>query len=94
MTDDVLFLTPGAEPFGKDEFRERSLGMKGLKIVGRSEICEMQVTDNWAWIRNHLDLTVTPTEAQPVRRSGYTLSIFQKGSDGRWRLARDANFVS
>jgi len=26
--------------------------------------------------------------------SGYTLSIFRKGEDGRWRLARDANLLT
>ena len=40
----------------------------------------------WAWIRNHIDLTVTPPDGEPMHRSGYTLSILEKGSEGRWRL--------
>ena len=94
MTDDIIFLTPGAEPFGKDEFRERSARMKSVDINGRSDIREIQVSGDWAWVRNHIDLTVTAPGGQPMQRSGHTLSIFHKGDDGRWRLARDANFVA
>ena len=47
-----------------------------------------------AWIRNRLDMTMTPEGGEPVRRSGYTLTILKKGEDGRWRLFRDANLVS
>jgi ketosteroid isomerase-like protein len=30
----------------------------------------------------------------PVRRSGYTLTIMRKEADGTWRLARDANLLT
>jgi ketosteroid isomerase-like protein len=36
----------------------------------------------------------TRSNGVPVRRSGYTLSIFRKERDGRWRLARDANMLA
>jgi ketosteroid isomerase-like protein len=39
-------------------------------------------------------VALTPPGGEPVRRAGYTLSILRKGSDGRWRLFRDANLVS
>jgi uncharacterized protein (TIGR02246 family) len=94
MTDDIVFMTPGREPFGKQEFREQSVGMKGVEIDGRVEVLEVQVIGGWAWIRNHIDITMTPPNSEPIRRSGYTLSILHKGRDGRWRLARDANLVS
>jgi len=29
-----------------------------------------------------------------VRRHGYTLTLYRKGADGRWRLARDANLLT
>jgi uncharacterized protein (TIGR02246 family) len=94
MTDDILFLVPGREPFGKDEFRAQSEAMRDVEIDGRSEIQEVRVLGDWAWIRNHIDLTVTAPGGEPKRRSGYTLSILQKGANGRWRLARDANLVT
>jgi len=94
MTDDVLFMTPGREPFGKDTFRQSSEAMRDVRIEGRAEIQEIEVFGDRAWIRNHIDLTLTPAEGGPLKRSGYTLIILRKGDDGRWRLFRDANLVS
>jgi uncharacterized protein (TIGR02246 family) len=51
------------------------------------------VLGDWAYLRNHIDLTVTPPSGAAVRRSGYTLTIMRKERDGRWRLARDANLL-
>ena len=93
-TDDVLFMTLGREPFGKDAFRAASESMRDMQIDGRSDIQEIRVLGDWAWIRNHIDLTVTPGHGNSVRRSGYTLTILRKCADGRWRLFRDANLVS
>lgn len=94
MTDDVLFLTPSREPFGKEAFRQTSEAMRDVRMEGRAEIQELEVLGERAWIRNHIDLTITPPEGEPLRRSGYTLTLLRKGADGRWRLFRDANFVS
>ena len=94
MTDDVLFMTPGREPFGKDEFRANSESLKGFQMDGRAEVREIEVLGEWAWIRNHIDVSMTPPGGEPVRRSGYTLTILKKGGDGLWRLFRDANLVS
>jgi uncharacterized protein (TIGR02246 family) len=68
--------------------------MRGLKMDGRAEIQEIEVLGDRAWIRNHIDLTLTPPEGEPLQRSGYTLTVLRKGDDGRWRLFRDANLVS
>ena len=94
MTDDVVFMVPGKEPFGKAEFAATSEGMKNLRVEGRSEIKELKLLGNWAYLRNHLQITVTPPNGQPMRRSGYTLTIVRKEPDGRWRLARDANLLT
>ena len=94
MTDDVLFMTQGREPFGKEEYRSASESMKGVELNGRATIEELQVSGDWAWLRNRIDLTVTTSDGAAVNRSGYTLTIVRKGGDGRWRLHRDANFVN
>ena len=94
MTDDVLFMTPEREPFGKDEFRANSESMRGMEMDGRADIREMQVLGNWAWIRNHIEIEIGEPGATRAKRSGYTLTILKKGEDGRWRLFRDANLVS
>ena len=94
MADDVLFMTASREPFDKDQFRRDFEAMKDAKLDGGASIEEIQVTGDWAWVRNHIDLTITLSEHPPVRRSGYSLTILRKGGDGRWKLFRDANLVS
>jgi uncharacterized protein (TIGR02246 family) len=95
MTDDVVFMVPGQEPFGKEAFSALSDGMRSIEIDGTSNVQELQVVGAWAYMRNHIRITATPGDGgEPVRRSGYTLSIFRKGEDGRWRLARDANLLT
>jgi uncharacterized protein (TIGR02246 family) len=93
MTDDVLFMTPSREPFGKEAFRETSEAMRDVRMEGRAEVQELEVLGERAWIRTHIDLTLTPADGEPLHRSGYTLTILRKGDDGRWRLFRDANLV-
>lgn len=94
MTDDVIFLIPGRDPFGKDGFAAAAEGMKHVRFEGRSEIKELQVSGDWAWLRSHIEMTViSPSSDLPNRLSGYTLTILRKEGDGCWRVARDANFV-
>ena len=94
MSDDVVFMVPGREPFGKEAFASASEGMKGVEIDGRSEIVELTVVDTWAYLRNRLEMTMTPPGGSPQRRAGYTLTILRKEPDGRWLLARDANLLA
>ena len=95
MTDDVLFMTPGREPFGKAEFKANSEALSDARVDGRAEVREVEVLGDRAWIRNHIEVTMTPPGGtKPVRRSGYTLTILKRCADGRWRLFRDANLVS
>jgi uncharacterized protein (TIGR02246 family) len=94
MTDDVIFMTPGQEPFGKEAFASSAAKMKDAKLDGRYEIQEVQVLGDWAYLRNHIELSMSPPGGERVRRAGYTLTIFRKGRDGRWQLSRDANLLS
>ena len=94
MTDDVVFLVPGKEPFGKAEFAAASAAMKGVEIAGTSEIQEIEIVGDWAHLRNRIEMTVTPHGGTAVRRAGYTLTVMRKGGDGKWRLSRDANLLT
>ena len=94
MADDLLFMTPRGEPFGKEEFRARAESLRGIEMDGRAEIREIEVLGDRAWIRNHIDVSMGPEGGEPQHRSGYTLTILKKGDDGRWRLFRDANLVN
>ncbi|MCP3711778.1 SgcJ/EcaC family oxidoreductase [Paraburkholderia sp. CNPSo 3274] len=95
MSDDVVFTVPGQEPFGKAEFAAASQAQQDMRIEGTAEIVELQVLGDWAFLRNRLDLSITPPGAtQPMRRTGYTLTLVRKDASGRWLLARDANLVA
>jgi uncharacterized protein (TIGR02246 family) len=93
MTDDVIFMTCGREPFGKEEFAATASAMKGVQMDGVAEVKEVTVMGDWAWARTHLTVTVTTPDGREMRRSGYTLSVLTKDMDGRWLIARDANLL-
>ena len=71
MTDDVVFMVPGSKPFGKAEFAAAAAGMKDVRIEGRSDIQEIQICGDCAYLRNHIEMTVTPPAGgSPARRDG------------------------
>jgi len=94
MTDDVLFMVPGQEPFGKDAFAASFQNMAGARIEATSDIIELGILGDWAFIRNHLDLKIASPEGGQAHRAGYTLTLLRKEADGQWRLARDANLLT
>ena len=46
MADDVIFMVPGKEPFGKEEFAASSKEMKDVRVEGTSDIQEIKVIRN------------------------------------------------
>ena len=94
LADDVLFIVPGREPFGKDEFaaanREQ---MKDMQMDASIDIREIEVAGPWAWMRSFLEITFT-RDGKTAKHSGHILTIWQKNSAGRWVIKRDANFVT
>lgn len=94
MADDVIFMVPGREPFGKDAFAAQSKQLKDLTIEGKSDIQEIEVLGDRAWIRTHLVVKMTQPNGQTTERSGYTLSVLRKNPEGKWVIARDANLVT
>jgi uncharacterized protein (TIGR02246 family) len=97
MTDDVVFLLPGQPPMTKEKFAAQSRAQAAgaaPKFEGKSEIREIQVLGDWAFLWSHLTVTVTPPgAAESMTRTGHTLTIFRK-DNGRWLLARDANLLA
>jgi uncharacterized protein (TIGR02246 family) len=41
MADDAVFLVPGREPFGKQEFADSSRAMRDVQLEGTNEIVEL-----------------------------------------------------
>ena len=93
MTDDVIFMTCGREPFGKEEFAAAAASMKDMRIDGTADVKEVTVTGDWAWARTYLSMTITMLDGKEMRRSGYVLSVLFKDMDSIWRIARDANML-
>ena len=95
MTDDVVFLVPGHPPMrGKAAFASSQAAMEQFDFNATSEVQEVTVLGDWAYIWTQLSVVMTPKGGgEAVRRSGPTLSIFRKES-GRWLLARDANMLN
>ena len=95
MADDAVFLTPGKEPFGKKEFAASGPEQAKYRVDGKSDIREVRVSGDWGFAWSHLDITITPADGSvPTRRSGYTLTVFQRLPNDRWVLARDANLLT
>ncbi len=95
MTEDVVFLVPGQAPFGKSAFAETSKQHTGsaIQFDARSEIHEIRVLGDWAFMLTLLSVTTTlPDQDRPVVRNGHTLSVLHKQA-GKWRIARDANLL-
>ena len=93
MTDDVVFMVLGREPFGKEAFAAMSQGMGNARVDGANDIRELKVLGDWAYLRNYLDIIVTPPGGAAVRRAGWTLTILRK-EGGHWKIARDANLLT
>ncbi|HEX3496796.1 MAG TPA: SgcJ/EcaC family oxidoreductase [Methylocella sp.] len=94
MTDDVIFMVPGQNPFGKEAFAASSKGLKDVRFEAANDIKEIKLLGDWAYLRNYLEVTMTPPGGAPLRRSGHTLTILRKEPDGRWLVARDANLLA
>ena len=100
MADDVVFLRPGQPPMmGKAAFAAAATtggapGKAPPQIEGTSEIQEIKVLGDWAFMWTKLKVVVTPSgDSPPITRAGHTLSILNK-QNGQWVLARDANLLA
>ena len=97
MTDDVVFLRAGHPPMRKAEFAEGAKAQQsGMapNFDGKSEIHEIQVLGDWAFMWTRLEVTShPPIGGTPTTRSGHTLTILRKVG-GEWKIARDANMLA
>ena len=92
LADDVVFMVPGKEPFGKEAFAHSAGHLKDMRLQVQSDIQEITILGEWAWMRNHLAVTVM-ADGRSDHRVGYVLTILRKNSHGNWVIARDANLL-
>lgn len=97
MAEDVVFLVPGQPPMRKADFAAAARAMAGPdapQFDGTSEIQEIQVHGDWAFMWTRLTVVVTPPGGTaPTTRAGHTLTILKKEA-GKWVLVRDANLLA
>ena len=93
LDDDVLFIVPSREPFGKKEFAAGNSEMKDFRMEAAIDIKELQVIGGWAWMRSFLNVSFKTGEADATKLSGHILTIFKKTAEAKWVIYRDANFV-
>jgi uncharacterized protein (TIGR02246 family) len=97
MAEDVVFLRPGQPDMrGREAYAAASRTMAGkIRFEGRSDIKEIQIAGDHAFVWNYLAVTVTPLpDGSPRNMAGNILSVFRKEPDGRWVLFRDANMLT
>lgn len=93
LADDVIFITPDKEPFGKEAFASGGDEMKNMQMETDIDIKEIEVAGDWAWMRSFLKVSFTPAGGNATKLSGHILTVLRKQPDGRWVIKRDANFV-
>ncbi|HEX2825211.1 MAG TPA: SgcJ/EcaC family oxidoreductase [Burkholderiales bacterium] len=96
MADDAVFLLPGGKLMRKADFAAAAQAQAGggaPQIDGQSEIQEIRVIGDWAFMWTRLTVVVTPPGGQAMTRAGHTLTILNK-QNGKWLLARDANLLA
>lgn len=97
MAEDVVFLVPGQPPMKKSDFARAARAQPGQaspRIEASSEIQEIKVLGDWAFMWTKLIVVATPPDGSAsMTRAGHTLSILKK-ENGKWVLARDANLLA
>jgi uncharacterized protein (TIGR02246 family) len=96
LTDDVIFLTPGNAPMHRDQF---AVGFKAMiqvvRLACRSNVQEIKIDGDLAVCWNLLEVDFTPIEGgDTVKHVGHTLTALRRGTDGQWRIWRDANLLA
>jgi len=95
MTEDAVFLTPGNDPMSRERFAEIFRGFgPGMRIDAQQDVRDLLVSGDLAYAWTHLVVTMTAGDGGRSTRSGHVLTVFRRGAEGRWRLARDANLLA
>ena len=96
MTDDVLFLTAGRAPMGREEFAMAFKSMvETVRLECRSNVQEITIDGDLAVCWNLFEINITPIAGgTTIQRAGNVLSVLRRGADGHWRIWRDANLMT
>ena len=96
MSDDVVFLVAGQPPMrGRQAFATGlTKALESFRIESSSDVQEINVNGDWAYVWNYLVVVMTPTaRGTSNRRTGNVLSVLRK-KNGAWVMFRDANLLT
>jgi uncharacterized protein (TIGR02246 family) len=96
MADDVVFLSPGRAPFGRDGFPAGfESAHRQFQIRCISELEEVSVVGEVAYTRCRDSLSMTPRDGGAASElAGHRPTVYRKQPAVRWLLARDAHTLS
>src|SRR3954462_10415473 len=96
VEEDVVFLTPGQAPFGREGFLSNFVAAhQQMRIRCTSELEEVVVVGEVAYTRSRDALSVTPRAGgDATQLAGHRITGYRKQPDGRRLLARDAHTLS
>ncbi len=96
VAEDVVFVTPGQAPLGREGFSSTFMAAhQQMRICCTSELEEVVVVGEVAYTRSRDALSVTPrTGGEATQLAGHRMTIYRKQRDGRWLLSRDVHTLS
>jgi uncharacterized protein (TIGR02246 family) len=96
ITPDVVFLTPGRPPMRREQFAEQfRAAIEVSTIECRPDVQEITVSGDLAVCWTLLEVFFTPIEGgETSKHAGNVLTVFRRGSEGQWRIWRDANLLT
>ena len=96
VANDVVFLTPGQAPFGREGFSSNFMAAhQQMRICCTSELEEVVVVSEVAYTRSRDALSVTPARRRKAAQfAGHRMTVHRKQRDGRWLLSRDVHTLS
>jgi ketosteroid isomerase-like protein len=78
----------------KRDFAAGQAALAQLEFEAKSDIQEIEITGDRAYVWTRLAVTMTPKGGgASVKRAGHTLSILRK-QNGAWVIYRDANLLA
>jgi uncharacterized protein (TIGR02246 family) len=96
LAEDVVFVSPGQAPFGREEFSSNFMAAhQQMRISCTSELEEVVVVGEVAYTRSRDALSVTPRAGgKEARLAGHRMTVYRKQRDDRWLLSRDVHTLS
>ena len=96
VAEDVVFLTPGQVPCGREGFSSNfTAAHQQMRICCTSELEEVIIVGEVAYTRSRDALSLTPRAGgKEARLAGHRMTVYRKQRDGRWLLSRDVHTLS